>query len=167
MKWLCSAGVHLKNSILLNLFRASSRRELLSKLINDQVVPELSPELAALNLNMEELTQSAFDLRCSWITITLNLLLLRYTCRLNKNDNLRDVGSTTDFLTFWWFCWFFPIPPLSGDQAACPRCNLPNVLSAAPHHHHPPPHSSHFSVPNLSTGGFNHRSDTTLFFKNH
>ena len=28
-----------------------------------QVVPELSPELAALNLNMEELTQSAFDLR--------------------------------------------------------------------------------------------------------
>lgn len=31
--------------------------------VQTQVVPELSPELAALNLNMEELTQSAFDLR--------------------------------------------------------------------------------------------------------
>jgi len=65
---------------------------------NSQVVPELSPELVALNLNMEELTQSAYDLRSG-------------------------------------------LP-------------LPTVLSNA---HHPPPHSSHFSVPNLSTGGFNHR----------
>jgi len=67
---------------------------------NSQVVPELSPELVALNLNMEELTQSAYDLRSG-------------------------------------------LP-------------LPTVLSNA---HHPNPHSSHFSVPNLSTGGFNHRFD--------
>ena len=38
-----------------------------------QVVPELSPELAALNLNMEELTQSAFDLR--FIPFFTNIIL--------------------------------------------------------------------------------------------
>jgi len=63
---------------------------------NNQVVPELSPELAALNLNMEELTQSAYDIRSGL--------------------------------------------PLQG------------VLGGLV-----PPHSSHFSVPNLTSGGFNHR----------
>merc|ERR1719319_2192640 len=65
---------------------------------NNQVVPELSPELAALNLNMEELTQSAFDIRSGL--------------------------------------------PLQG------------VLGGLV-----PPHSSHFSVPNLTSGSFNHRFD--------
>merc|ERR1719319_773903 len=63
---------------------------------NNQVVPELSPELAALNLNMEELTQSAYDIRSGL--------------------------------------------PLQG------------VLGGLV-----PPHSSHFSVPNLTSGSFNHR----------
>ena len=35
---------------------------------------------------------------------------------------------------------------------------LPTVLGNG----HPPTHSSHFSVPNLSTGGFNHRSGTNI-----
>ena len=42
-------------------FRPNLQENCLS--LHTQVVPELSPELAALNLNMEELTQSAYDLR--------------------------------------------------------------------------------------------------------
>ena len=48
-----------------------------------QVVPELSPELAALNLNMEELTQSAFDLR------------------------FIPFFFTNIILSLWLFFWFF------------------------------------------------------------
>merc|ERR1719319_1768067 len=74
---------------------------------NNQVVPELSPELAALNLNMEELTQSAYDIRSGL--------------------------------------------PLQG------------VLGGLV-----PLHSSHFSVPNLTSESFDHRyssSHNTSFSK--
>ena len=49
---------------------------------NLQVVPELSPELAALNLNMEDLTQSAYDLRFISICIAVAKNIVHWTTSL-------------------------------------------------------------------------------------
>ena len=62
-----------------------------------QVVPELSPELAALNLNMEELTQSAFDLRFIPFFFT-NIILYLWLCFAFHLFAFHSVDQTSELL---------------------------------------------------------------------